>query len=202
MKYEQFYDFIIKMQSIAKIGLVFSRDPYAIENYKEINDLSLKMLENFNDVKFDRNSYFSRDIYPTPNVSNRTFIFNKKGQLLLVKESATQTWSVPGGWCDLYDSPKDAALAEVSQEAGVDVNISRLVAILNRTPFKKSTSVPEYVIVFEAHMDEECFHNHTHETDAVSFFDVDKLPVMSNKLSMDEITRIIDACKNNKTIFD
>ena len=77
MDSKQIYDFLIKIQSIAKIGLIFSKDPYALTNYQEINDLSTKFLEEFQDVKFDRNNYFARDIYPTPNISVRTIIFNE-----------------------------------------------------------------------------------------------------------------------------
>ena len=43
MKYQEFYDFVVKVHSIAKIGLTFSKDPYAIDNYKELNDLSREM---------------------------------------------------------------------------------------------------------------------------------------------------------------
>ena len=92
MDSKQIYDYIIKIQSIAKIGMVYSKDPYALTNYKEINDLSLKMLEEFMEVEFDRPNYFSRNIYPTPNVSVRTVIFSEdKKKVLMVRESKTGT---------------------------------------------------------------------------------------------------------------
>ena len=69
MDSKQIYDFVLKVQSIAKIGLKYSKDPYAISNYTELNELSIKFLEEFMEVKFDRPNYFERDIYPTPNVS-------------------------------------------------------------------------------------------------------------------------------------
>ena len=47
MDYKELYDYIVKIQSIAKIGLVFSKDPYALTNYQQINDISLQMLEKF-----------------------------------------------------------------------------------------------------------------------------------------------------------
>ena len=146
-----FYDFLIKIQAISKIGLVFSKDPYALTNYQEINDLSTKYLEDFTNVKFDRPNYFERNIYPTPNVSVRTVIFNEdKTKVLLVREAAFGEYSLPGGWSDLYDSPSQTAINECKQEAGADIEIVRLVGIMNRTPFKQPTSVPEYVVIFEA----------------------------------------------------
>lgn len=202
MKYQEFYDFVVKVHSIAKIGLTFSKDPYAIDNYKELNELSKEMLEKFCDVKFDRPSMFERDIYPTPSISSRTIITNDKGEILLVREANSGLWSIPGGWADLYDSPSQAAFNEVSQEAGIEPKIVRLVALLERTPFKSSKNVPEYVMVFEGSIDHKKFHEHCHETTDVKFFPMDQLPEMSRKMSRDELDRIFEAYRNGTTIFD
>ena len=202
MKYQEFYDFVVKVHSIAKIGLTFSKDPYAIDNYKELNELSKEMLEKFCDVKFDRPSMFEHDIYPTPSISSRTIITNDKGEILLVREANSGLWSMPGGWADLYDSPSKAAFNEVSQEAGIEPKIVRLVALLERTPFKSSKNVPEYVMVFEGSIDNKKFHEHCHETTDVKFFPMDQLPEMSRKMSKDELDRIFEAYRNGTTIFD
>ena len=202
MDSKQIYDYILKIQSIAKIGLVYSKDPYALTNYQEINDLSTRFLEEFLEVKFDRPNYFQRDIYPTPNVSVRTVIFNKdKTKVLMVREAALQTYSLPGGWADLYDAPSDVSKNECLQEAGAEIEIIRLVGITNRTPFKAPTSIPEYVVIFEAKLRE--FHKeHEYETDDVNFFDIDNLPEISRKTSKGELLRFINAAKNGETIFD
>ena len=202
MKYQEFYDFVVKVHSIEKIGLTFSKDPYAIDNYKELNELSKEMLEKFCDVKFDRPSMFERDIYPTPSISSRTIITNDKSEILLVREANSGLWSMPGGWADLYDSPSQAAFNEVSQEAGIEPKIVRLVALLERTPFKSSKNVPEYVMVFEGSIDHKKFHEHCHETTDVKFFPMDQLPEMSRKMSKDELDRIFEAYRNGTTIFD
>ena len=202
MDTKEFYDYILKIQSIAKIGLVFSKDPYAITNYQQINDLTVEMLEKFMEMEFHRPNYFSRDIYPTPSVSVRAVILDKnKEKALFVRESNSGTYSFPGGWADLYDSPGQTAINESSQEAGADIEITRLVGVLNRTPFKTSVHVPEYLVVFEAKLKGE-LHEHEYETDDVEWFPLDDLPPLSRKVAKEEITRIIDAIKTNKTIFD
>ena len=202
MDSKYFYDFLIKIQSIAKIGLVYSKDPYALTNYQEINDLSTKMLEEFESVKLNRPNYFSRDIYPTPNVSVRTVIFNEdKTKVLLVREAKTQDYSLPGGWADLYDSPSTAAKNECLQEAGAEVEMIRLVGITDRTPFKNADSVPEYVVVFEGRIT-KMYDKHEYETDDVQFFDIDNLPQISKKSSLEEFMRFVNAAKSGETIFD
>ena len=202
MDSKQIFDYIIKIQSIAKIGLIYSKDPYDITNYNEINDLSMKFLEDFASVKFDRPNYFERDVYPTPNISTRTIIFNEdKTKVLMVRESALHTYSLPGGWADLYDSPSQAAKNECSQEAGADVEMVRLVGIFDRTPFKSNSSLSEYVIVFEGKIIGK-LHEHEYETDDVQFFDIDNLPEISRKTTKEELMRFIIAAKEGKTIFD
>ncbi len=202
MNSKEIYDYILKIQSIAKIGLVFSKDPYAISNYKEINDLSLEFMKKFNEVEFDRNNYFERNIYPTPNISVRTILLNEdKTKVLMVKEAKSQTYSFPGGWCDLYDSPTQAAKNECMQEAGADVEIVRLIGIMNRTPFKQPVSVPEYVVVFLGKIIGE-LHEHEYETDEVKWFDVNNIPYDVKKVSRDEMRRMVFAAISGDTIFD
>ena len=201
MKYNEFYDFVVKVHSIAKIGLTYSKDPYAIDNYTQLNEISKEMLEKFMDVKFDKPSMFTKEVYPTPNISVRTLII-EDGKILLVQEANSGFWSFPGGWADLYESPKGAALAEVEQETGAKGEITRLVGVLDRRPHKSDQSVPEYVLIFAGNITSKDFSKHCFETTDVKFFNLDNLPEMSKKLSKEEIDTILDAYKQNKVIFD
>ena len=202
MDTKELYDYILKIQSIAKIGLVFSKDPYAITNYQQINDLTLEMMEKLLEIEFHKPNYFSRDIYPTPSVSVRAVILNgNRDKILMVREANSGTYSFPGGWADLYDSPGQTAINESSQEAGADIELVRLVGVLNRTPFKSGVHVPEYLIVFEAKLKGE-LHAHEYETDDVKWFPLNELPTMSRKVAKEEIDRIISAINNKETIFD
>ena len=202
MDYKEIYDYIVKIQSIAKIGLVFSKDPYALTNYQQINEISADLLEHFMEVKLDRPNYFQRDIYPTPSISVRTIIFNDdRTKVLMVREKELQAYSLPGGWADLYDTPSETAKNESKQEAGVDIEIVRLVGLTSRTPFKSNKNVPEYVAIFEAKAISD-LGEHEYETDDVNWFDVDNLPLISRKTSKEELERFIFAAKNGETIYD
>ena len=202
MDSKELYDYILKIQSIAKIGLVFSKDPYALTNYQQINDLTMEMLEKLMEIEFHRPNYFSRDIYPTPSVSVRAVIVNEdKSKILFVREANSGTYSFPGGWADLYGSAGQTAINESSQEAGADIELVRLVGVLNRTPFKTNVNSPEYLVVFEAKLKGQ-LHEHEYETDDVEWFPIDQIPPLSRKVMKEEIDRIIDAIKTGKTIFD
>lgn len=207
-KFQEYYDFIIKVLSIAKVGRVFSKDLYALDNYEQLEKLAMDELENFEHVKFNKPDMFTREIYPTPSVSVRTCVFNEKGEVLMVREHPEERYRLPGGWCDLYDAPSEAAKNECEQEAGATIKNMKLVGILNRTPFKVfpagtplHKSVPEYAIIFRADLDGE-LKEHLYETDDVKFFKVEELPPLSKKVTDDEVKKMILAAKDGKVIFD
>ena len=198
---DKLYQFIIKVAAISKIGLLFSKDPYAIENYNELQNLSKELIEDLGKFKIDGPNYFSRDIYPTPNVSVRALIFNDRKQLLLVKEASLGTWSLPGGWCDLFETPSEAIIKEVIQEAGIHIKVDRLLGISDRIKYKTNKKWSEYAVMFLATIIEDT-KVFGHEVSQVGFFDINSLPELSFKSNQEEIKRAIAAIEDNTSYFD
>jgi ADP-ribose pyrophosphatase YjhB (NUDIX family) len=198
---DKVYQFIIKVAAISKIGLLFSKDPYAIENYNELQNLSKQLIEDLGKFKIDGPNYFSRDIYPTPNVSVRALIFNGHKQLLLVKEASLGTWSLPGGWCDLFETPSEAIIKEVIQEAGIHIKVDRLLGISDRIKYKTNKKWSEYAVMFLATIIEDT-KVFGHEVSQVGFFDINNLPELSFKSNQEEIKRAIAAIEDNTSYFD
>ncbi|MGI6713514.1 MAG: NUDIX hydrolase N-terminal domain-containing protein [Bacilli bacterium] len=196
-----FYDYLVEMAAIAHIGLLYSRDPYALENYQQIKERTEQMLKDFQEVDFAQNPLFPRPVYPTPNVSVRTVCFNPKGEVLLVREASDGGFSLPGGWCDLYDSPKETAENEFLQETGAKVKITQLVGVLSRIPFQSPVEIPAYIIVFRGEIIKKVSQP-VHEITEVGFFSPDYLPPLSPKITKEENLRMIHAAKNNEVIFD
>ena len=198
---DKLYEFIIKVQAISKIGLLFSKDPYAIENYQELQTLSKSILEEYGSLKISTPNFFARDIYPTPNVSVRAIILNSANQILLVKESSLGKWSLPGGWCDLFESPSEAIKKEVLQEAGMKVEITSLIGVSDRAKFKTKPHWSEYALMFAAKIIEDT-KSFGHETSEIGFFDLNNLPELSFKTTLNEIQRAAAAYHTHQTYFD
>lgn len=198
---DKLYQFIIKVQAISKIGLLFSKDPYAIENYEELQTLSKQLIEDYGNLKISGPNFFARDIYPTPNISVRAIILNSKSELLLVKEASTRTWSLPGGWCDLFETPSEAIIKEVIQEAGIRMKVSKLLGITDRTKYKSNKNWSEYALMFQGEILEDT-KSFGHEVLEVGFFDVNNLPELSFKSTSEEIKRALNSIKTNTPFFD
>jgi 8-oxo-dGTP diphosphatase len=184
-----FYEFILRVQAISKIGLLYSKDPYALENYQELNHTSSEMLKTFMDVDFSRPNYFAKEAYPTPNVSVRVIIMTDDQKVLYVKEKDGGGYTLPGGWADINQSPVDAAVTECLQEAGAVITIDKLVGVYNFTSQKVSSS--QYCLVFKARVVGPLVAFGHEITDILySPYDVIPEPV-SWKLSKVDIVRMI-----------
>ena len=55
--------------------------------------------------------------------------FNEQNELLIVKPNYKEYWLVPGGSVEVNESPKDAAIREVKEELGLDIEIDKLLTV-------------------------------------------------------------------------
>lgn len=199
MKHEEF---VAKVLAISRIGLKFSKDPYALENYDELHQLALKQLQDLHETP-EENLPYQRDIYPTPNISVRVLVFNEKGEILLGQERSDNAYAVPGGWCDVFESAADNARKEVLQETGLTVKIDRVLAILRRELYREYASmISEYVIYFSATVLGGTLTTN-HEILSLGYFPLDQLPPLSRKMTEKELKKALDVYMNQtETVYD
>jgi len=56
-------------------------------------------------------------------------LFNRQGELLIVKTSYKNYWSIPGGVVDIDESPRVACIREIKEEVGIDVDHLRFISM-------------------------------------------------------------------------
>jgi ADP-ribose pyrophosphatase YjhB (NUDIX family) len=127
-------DYAKRLKSIAHLGLTYSNNEYDTERYKELEQISLEMMQLSTGLPTESLSgYFSQaKEYITPKVDIRAVIFNDQREILLVKEKADGKWSLPGGWADIGQSPTEAAIKEALEETGFTVKPVKLLAVLDK----------------------------------------------------------------------
>jgi 8-oxo-dGTP diphosphatase len=197
-----YIEFVAKVLAISRIGLKFSKDEYAIENYTELQALASEQLKDehgFTPIDIP----YQKDIYPTPSISVRVIVFNEQGQLLMGQEKSDGGYAVPGGWCDLFESPTETALKEVLQETGLHVRIDRMLALLRRDLYRISPAlISEYVLYFKATIIGGTLKPN-HEILQVGFYDLDKLPPTSRKMTLPELQKALDvALHHDQPVVD
>lgn len=202
VKNHSFYEFIMKVHSISKIGLTYSKDPYALENYEELSELSSRMLKSFTKVNFNRPQYFSKNLYPTPNVSVRMVIFNDLNQVLLVKEKVDGGYTLPGGWADLFESPVEAISKECMQEAGATVEVEKLSGVYHYDFLHRGSAQSQYVLVFKGRLTKP-LKPWGHEITDVGFFPLSQLPkTISFKIERKDLVKMIKDAMQEVTFIE
>lgn len=94
--------------------------------------------------------------------------------ILMVKRGVVPEkgkWSVPGGYIDFGEDPRDAAIREIVEETGLDVRITRLIEVIG----PDGSGGASIVIMFEAEVIGGSLHAED-DVEEAAFFTADNLP--------------------------
>lgn len=127
--YDQIVQWAIKIQSLAQAGLAYSQSQFDTERYQELRRIAAEMMAAKSGLSLAKiNDLFcNEEGYQTPKIGTRAAIF-KDEQILLVEEN-DGTWSLPGGWGEVNLSLAENCVKEVKEEAGLDVEVEKLIAL-------------------------------------------------------------------------
>jgi len=196
-----------RLRAIAQTGLAYARDEYDRERYREVRSLAHEMLAELLDHPPKRiEEAFSLDRgYPTPKTDVRIAAF-REGRILLVREAADGGWTMPGGWADESDSPREAVEREAEEESGFVIRARRLIAVKDRSrhPYRPRQLGGTYKLFFLGEI-EGGEPQTSHETSAVGFFSPEALPHLSEGRTLPEDVRQAVAARADptfETIFD
>ena len=122
-----------ELQAIAQAGLAYSRDPYDLERFRSIRELSARIVSEHTglDKTVVEGLFCNETGYQTPKIDVRGAVFRGDG-ILLVRETTDGCWSLPGGWAEPHLSLRENVEREVREEAGLTVEACQLIALLDR----------------------------------------------------------------------
>ena len=162
-----------ELKSMAEAGLRYSEGPYDLERYKRLHEIASELL-----VAEEREFRWPVEIgYATPKVDVRAAVI-REGKILLVREASSGQWTLPGGWADLNASPAENAAREVLEEAGIEIEVLKLIACWDKDK-QGHPRQPEHVykLVFLCQpIGGELAQSH--ETDGADYFAPDALPAL------------------------
>lgn len=171
-----------ELAAIAQSGLHYGRDVYDRERYQRLAVIAAEILADQSNVSTEDVLEWNRDEfgYATPKVDVRAYI-ERDGRVFLIREdSDAGRWTLPGGWADVNSTPSENVIREVKEESGYDVEVHRLLAVLDR---EKQGHQPSYPF----HIYKMFFHASivggqpvkNHESSECGFFELDDLPELS-----------------------
>jgi len=170
-----------ELQALAQTGLAFSKDAYDLERYQRIRALAAEMYARGSDTPIERiRSLFAQDSgYATPKVDVRGAVFRDES-ILLVQEATDGGWTLPGGWADVNQSPREGVEREIREESGYEARTIKLAGVYDFRRQGNPNPLPNsiYKIFFVCELTGGEART-SFETSAVDFFLPDRLPSLS-----------------------
>ncbi len=176
-----------RLLSIAEAGLYYGKDVYDKERYQEIKELSLHLMSTVVDQDAAALTLLieKNEGYPTPKVDVRALI-QKDEKILLVEDSLTKEWSLPGGYAEIGLTPRENIKKEVLEETGLLVEVKELRAIFDTNLRQDIPQVFQYYkLVFECEVLAGDFIKNS-ETSNSDYFALNELPKLSIKRTTKE----------------
>ena len=121
-------------------------------------------------------------------------IFNEKGEVLLQKRTDSNKWGFPGGAIELGETPQMAAVREVKEETGLDVEAGELMGIYTDLDmvYPNGDTAQSICIAFELNVIGGNLSCDKKETLELKYFPVDSAPALFCK-QHEELMRTIQS---------
>lgn len=167
-----------RLQATAQNGLQYAQSPFDRERFEAVQNIAAEILAAHTALEPARIHELmdSETGYATPKVDVRGVVF-KDNALLMVREKFDGRWTVPGGWADVSETPSEAVVREIREEAGFETRATKILAVYDRS---RQGNVPPYPFhVYKLFFQCELLGGKATtsiETEEVGFFAEDKIP--------------------------
>jgi ADP-ribose pyrophosphatase YjhB (NUDIX family) len=185
-------DLARRLLAIAQSGQHFAASEFDRERYDQVAAIAADLLADGSGHAADtlRSAWQVEEGYATPKIEVRGAVF-RGDRVLLVRERSDGRWTLPGGWADVNESPSEAVEKEIEQESGFRARAVKLAALLDR----RKQGHPEYLFhAWKAFFICEIEGGEPRtslETDAVDFFALDDLPLLSaGRVTLRQVLRM------------
>jgi ADP-ribose pyrophosphatase YjhB (NUDIX family) len=190
-----------RIQALSENGQHYSESDYDMDRYTEMEKISIEMISLIShlDVGEITLEITEKNGYRTPKIDIRAVVFNENDEILMVKEQADGCWSLPGGWADVGFTPAEIAVKETSEEAGIDVEPIKVLAIFDK---KCHNHPPDIYYAYKIFI--ECKPLNLdlktgYETSDAGFFSLKNIPELSTPRNTKEQVAMMFSF-NNKEI--
>lgn len=198
------------LAGVARTGMGFTDSQFERERYEEIlliaGDIKAAADEGRDGsrnaaghvVEWMKESSTGVAGYITPKVAVGAAVVNDDGKLLLIQRSDSGVWLYPTGWCDVGYSAPEVVVKEVREETGIEVEVVRLIGVLDGLQLGASR-VPLYSLIFFCRAVGGTLRPHELECLDAGWFGRDELPTdtLGSERWAPEIFAVIDGVRSD-----
>lgn len=165
-----------ELQTIARNGLRYAKNPYDIERYERLLQLVAQSYSDVLDAPAEMiREQFAKELGTiTLKVGTDAAIFNERGEILLMERSDGSGWCLPCGFVEPNETPAEGVIREAREETGLEIVVKRLVGVFTRKPSAKHGP---HTIVMIVHLCEVVSGELTlsHEGLALRYWPIDEM---------------------------
>ncbi|HRQ88207.1 MAG TPA: NUDIX hydrolase [Bacteroidia bacterium] len=175
------HNLIKEIRALAQSGLRYTKDPFDRERFERLIKIASELYTELSDTDLETvERFFIPEVgYATPKIDLRACVF-RDDKVMLVRERSDSLWTLPGGWADQNESPREGIIREIKEESGFDTEIHSLYAVKDRdrNPYKPKYPVSIYKLFFTASITGGQPEINLEITE-IDFFKIDDLPQLS-----------------------
>ena len=132
---------------------------------------------------------------PLIGVGATTLVFNGKKELLLNLRTDTNTWGIPGGSMEPYETIEETAIRELKEEVGIRADELELITVLSGKDYyfeyPNGDKMCTVIVLFKVLDYDGTIKVSDNESKALKFFPLTDLPIMESRAER-IIQRILD----------
>ena len=177
----QWLEWAKELQFLAQAGLTYTKDDFDKERFVRIREIAAEMVSMQSGLSLSKvkNLFCNETGFQTPKLDTRAAIF-EDDKILLVRER-NNTWSMPGGWVDVMQTIKSNTIKEVKEEAGLDVEAVRIIALQDRNLHNRPPYAYNVCKVFVLCEVLDGSFQPNIETLESRYFGLDELPILAEE---------------------
>jgi 8-oxo-dGTP pyrophosphatase MutT (NUDIX family) len=122
---------------------------------------------------------------PLIGIGATTLVFNDKNELLLNLRTDTNTWGIPGGSMELFETIEETAIRELKEEAGINAENLELADVLSGKDYyfeyTNGDKMCTVIVLFKVLNYNGIIKVSDNESKKLQFFSLNKLPEMESR---------------------
>ncbi len=193
-----------EIRGMASVGNYFGANVYEVERAHRMMELAAKVAALVDEgtpeavhTLFDAEPWLRF----SPAVGVDAVVFNGRGEILLVQRKDNEHWAMPGGLAEIGETPAEALLRELWEEAGLHGRVQRLLALFDGRHWGSRSKVHILNLVFLVECLDPIPVPGIEMLDA-RFFTADQLPQPLHHGHDVRVSKCLQLLDSSKTFFD
>ena len=138
---DELYLIADELRAIGNMGIRFAENSYDTERYERVRAASARIVAARRSPDEVLERYDDNLGQVTPQTGSSAAVV-REGRILLIRREDNGLWALPGGMAEVGETPSEATVRELSEEANVKGRATRLLAFVDSRLWRSRSKTP------------------------------------------------------------